>query len=351
MLHKHPSAEKAQVYFGITEKLKHDAANFFIYIQPKMGHIYDSSIYRALGEHHDLHDIRDKHLTHLSTLLTGGIDYRFIDESHRIRKKYADHGITTGEYIKLYQLIISYLSGEAHKKHWWRYKKYRDLNRAIRNLLLFDLAIGTSPKEIESSVGNFSQASAEPVQPRLLIDESETIQPTFDELSALVENSHTIINECYQALQSVLELINQSNVIALKDDMDTDSSIQTSLFANDFEYTLDLVKSPSNQNDPAFAEILSITRKKIHKISKLISMKKDEKDIHHTDTLEKMLNDVQGDIKKISTMDILQISQNVVGSNSSQDSLHHLLKKSSVMIESHLNNLEDLKARKIHLKQ
>jgi hypothetical protein len=229
MLHKHPSAEKAQVYFGITEKLKHDAANFFIYIQPKMGHIYDSSVYRALGEHHNLHDIRDKHLTHISTLLTGGIDHRFIDESHRIRKKYADQGVTTGEYIKLYQLIISYLSGEAHKKHWWRYKKYRDLNRAIRNLLLFDLAIGTSAKELESSVRNISKAQLTPKQ-ALLIDESETFQAKLEELSDLVENSHAIINECHQALQSVLELIQQSTTIAIKDEATNSASIQTSLF-------------------------------------------------------------------------------------------------------------------------
>lgn len=349
MLHKHPSAEKAQVYFGITEKLKHDAANFFIYIQPKMGHIYDSSIYRALGDHPHLHDIRDKHLTHLSTLLTGGIDHRFIDESHRIRKKYADQGVTTGEYIKLYQLIISYLSGEAHKKHWWRYKKYRDLNRAIRNLLLFDLAIGTSPKELEASAGNFSNVP-ELSQATLLIEDSSKFQATLEELSELVETSHAIINECYQALQSVLELINQTHTVALKNDENTASSAQTSLFTNDPEYNLDLLKTPSNQNDPALGEILSIARKKIHKISKMILMKKDDGDGHHIHTLEKMLNDVQDDIEKISSMDILHIPQRIKGTDASQDTLHSLLQKSSMMIGSHLNNLEELKARKLHLK-
>ncbi|MDP3936159.1 MAG: hypothetical protein Q8Q56_04145 [Alphaproteobacteria bacterium] len=350
MLHKHPSAEKAQVYFGITEKLKHDAANFFIYIQPKMGHIYDSSVYRALGEHHNLHNIRDTHLTHLSTLLTGGIDHRFIDESHRIRKKYADHGITTGEYIKLYQLIISYLSGEAHKKHWWRYKKYRDLNRAIRNLLLFDLAIGTSPKELESSAGNFPQIPAAATQTTLLIDEPAMFHATLEELSELVETSHTIINECYQVLQSVLEFINQSNTSAVKEEENNDSALQRSLFANDSEYKLDLLKSPSNQNDPALAEILSIAYKKISKISKIISMKEDVGDSHNIQTLEKMLNDVQHDIEKISTMDVLQIPQNINGSSSSKDTLYNLLQKSSTMIGSHLNNLKELKAKKLYLK-
>lgn len=351
MLHKHPSAEKAQVYFGITEKLKHDAANFFIYIQPKMGHIYDSSVYRALGEHHNLHDIRDKHLTHLSTLLTGGIDHRFIDESHLIRKKYADQGVTTGEYIKLYQLIISYLSGEAHKKHWWRYKKYRDLNRAIRNLLLFDLAIGTSPKKVESSVGNFSSVEETSDQATLLMDESETFKATLEELGELVENSHAIITECYQALQAVLELINNSNsMTSKKADERSDSVIQSSLFSNDPEYNLDLLKSPSNHNDPAFGEILSITLKKIHKISKIISMQKDAGDAHHINTLEKMLNDVQEDIEKISTMDVVQIPQKITRYGSSTDTLHSLLQKSSTMIGSHLTNLEDLKARKLYLK-
>ena len=95
MLHKHPSAEKAQVYFGITEKLKHDAANFFIYIQPIIGQIYDNSVYRALGEDFNSKDIRDKHLTHISTLLSGGIDHRFMEESHALQKKYADPLFTT----------------------------------------------------------------------------------------------------------------------------------------------------------------------------------------------------------------------------------------------------------------
>jgi hypothetical protein len=350
MLHKHPSAEKAQVYFGITEKLKHDAANFFIYIQPKMGHIYDSSIHRALGEHHTLHDIRDKHLTHLSTLLTGGIDHRFINESHRIRKQYADQGVTTGEYIKLYQLIISYLSGEAHKKHWWRYKKYRDLNRAIRNLLLFDLAIGTSAKELGSSVDSFSKSPTTPIQTTLLIDEFATLQDTLEELSALVETSYIIINECHQALQSVLELSNQSNAIVLNDDTKTSSVAQASLFTETSEDKVDLFKSSPHQNDPAFTEILSTAHQKIQKISKIISTSKNSEDTHQTLNLEKMLNDVQEDIKKISSMDIFQTPQTTAKSTSPQDSLHRLLQKSSAMIGSHLNNLEEIKARKIYLK-
>lgn len=351
MLHKHPSAEKAQIYFGITEKLKHDAANFFIYIQPKIGHIYDNSVYRALGEPHNLHDIRDKHLTHISTLLTGGIDHRFIEESHLIRKRYADQEVTTGEYIKLYQLIISYLSGEAHKKHWWRYKKYRDLNRAIRNLLLFDLAIGTSQKELESSADNFSKISATSNQlSTVLNDQSEEFTATLEELSALVENSHAIISECYQALQSVLELINKSAAVVESDTVISESLLQASLFANDPEYKLDLLKSPSNLNTPAIGEILSIARKKIHKISTLISTKKDWDNDQPTHTLEKMLNDVQKDIEKISIMDVLQSPQNTTAFTSSSDTLHSLLQKSSTMIGAHLNNLEELKSRRLYLK-
>ncbi|MDP3641237.1 MAG: hypothetical protein Q8R43_02250, partial [Alphaproteobacteria bacterium] len=317
---------------------------------PKMGSIYDSSIYRALGEHPNLHDIRDHHLTHISTLLTGGIDHRFIDESHRIRKKYADQGVTTGEYIKLYQLIISFLSGEAHKKHWWRYKKYRDLNRAIRNLLLFDLAIGTSQKDLESSLDNFSKISAASSQTPLLIENSETFKATLEELSELVENSHEIISECYQALQSILELTTPSDAVAVKDNATTTSAIQTSLFANDPDYNLDLLKSPSNQNTPDIGEILSIARKKIHKISTIISTKKDGEAEYSTNTLEKMLHDVQKDIEKISTLEALQIPQNIAGFGSSPDTLHNLLQKSSTMIGFHLNNLEELKTRKLHLK-
>ncbi len=212
------------------------------------------------------------------------------------------------------------------------------------------MAIGTSPKELESSVGNFSQASTIPSQTTLLIDESETFKATLEELSELVENSHAIISECYQTLQSVLELINQSNTVAIKDNATTASVIQTSLFANDSEYKLDLLKSPSNQNTPDIGEILSAASKKIHKISKIISMNKDGEDTHSINTLEKVLYDVQKDIEKISIMDVLQIPQNITGFCSSPDTLHSLLQKSSTMIGSHLNNLEELKTHPPYLK-
>jgi D-ribose pyranose/furanose isomerase RbsD len=350
MLHKHPSAEKAQIYFGITEKLKHDAANFFICIQPKLGQIYDNSVYRALGENFNFQDVRDKHLTHLSTLLTGGIDHRFIEESHSLQKKYAGLGVTTGEYVKLYQLIISYLSGEAHKKHWWRYKKYRDLNRSIRNLLLFDLAIATSPKELESSVDNFKQ-SKNLLQPALLDEASLEYKTTLDELNLLLENSHAIINECHQVIQSVLELTQQSKTFLLEDTSNDAINVQPSLFANDFEETLELIKMPSNQNRPAFEEVLSLTQEKIQKVSQLVSTETKEMDPQQINALEELLNDIHEDISTLSTIQGLPVSKNKSKVDPSHHSLHELLKKSSAVMGSHLNSLEQLKEQKILLKK
>lgn len=338
MLHKHPSAEKAQVYFGITEKLKHDAANFFIYIQPKLGQIYDNSVYRALGEHFNFQDVRDKHLTHISTLLTGGIDHRFIEESHLLHKKYIDRGVTTGEYVKLYQLIISYLSGEAHKKHWWRYKKYRDLNRSIRNLLLFDLAIATSSKELESSISNAHQ-SKKLLQSTLSIEDPLALQSTIEELKALLENSYAIINECHHVIQSIIASTPSEKSKSFEGSALESIDIQPSLFSNDFEEQLDSVKTPSNRNQPAFEEILSITQEKIQKVSQLVSTNTMEMSAKQ---LEDILSDIHADIDTISNMH----TDSIPSISSSQHTLHGLLKKSSAAIGSHLNSLEALKEGK-----
>lgn len=340
MLHKHPSAEKAQVYFGITEKLKHDAANFFIYIQPKLAQIYDNSAYRALGEHFNFQEVRDKHLTHLSTLLTGGIDHRFIEESHLLHKKYIERGVTMGEYIKLYQLIISYLSGEAHKKHWLRYKKYRDLNRSIRNLLLFDLAIATSSKELELSLSNAPPYKML-LQSALSIEDPTILQTTLEELKELLEASHAIINECHLVIQSILTSNPLDKSLPSQDSIGKTLNIQTSLFSNEFEEYLDIVKAPSNQNQPTFEEILSLTQGKIQKVSKAISMKTEKMDSKEVKALEEILNDIHEDIRTITHTHLGQTPT----IRSSQRTLHTLLKKSSAEIGSHLTSLEQLKER------
>lgn len=349
MLHKHPSAEKAQVYFGITEKLKHDAANFFIYIQPKIGQIYDNSVYRALGEDFNSKDIRDKHLTHISTLLSGGIDHRFMEESHALQKKYADHGVTTGEYVKLYQLIISYLCGEAHKKHWWRYKKYRDLNRSIRNLFLFDLAIATSSKELESSIAN-ADSTHPTYQPTLLTEDSLVFKTTLDDLKELIDNSHAIITECQEVIQSVLAIALELTTLH-QEKTSEEIAIQPSLFANDYEYEVESLKKPSNQNQPPFEETLSITQGKILKASQIVSLKTKEMSAQQIKTLEEMLNDIHEGITTLSNMHPGQATDSTLAIRSSSHSLHALLKKSSVAMGAHLNSLEQLKEQKAFLKK
>jgi hypothetical protein len=342
MLHKHPSAEKAQSYFGITEKLKHDAANFFIYIQPKLSYIYDNSIVRALGDHFNSKEVRDKHVAHLSTLLTGGIDQRFINESHQIRKKYAKLDVTTGEYIKLYQLIISYLSGEAHKKHWWRYKKYRDLNRSIRNLVLFDLAIGTSPRELDATLHELGTAHSLHTS-QLTKTISAEVQQAVTELTMLTEKSYHTLNECYNALQSALDTNEPVPLTAdtLKVEVNTPTA-QASLF--EVEIITDDIKALSHENKPAFMKILSCTRKKIYKASQLITIAAND-----PQSLEKVLNEIQEDIDKLSQF--TSIKPSIYEDSKNQNAaLHTLLKKSKQAIQSNLNNLEELKENQSYIK-
>lgn len=341
MLHKHPSAEKAQSYFGITEKLKHDAANFFIYIQPKLSYIYDNSIVRAFGDHFNSKEVRDKHVAHLSTLLTGGIDQRFINESHQIRKKYAKLDVTTGEYIKLYQLIISYLSGEAHKKHWWRYKKYRDLNRSIRNLVLFDLAIGISPRELDAT---FHELGTAHIQTPLLTETiSAEVQQAVAELTMLIEKSYHTLNECYKALQSALDAHEPVPLTAdtLKVEVNTPTA-QASLFED--EIITDDIKALSHENKSAFMKILSCTRKKIYKASQLITRADND-----PQSLEKVLNEIQEDIDKLSHLTPLIPTINE-DSKIQNAALHTLLKKSTQAIQFNLNNLEELKENQSYIK-
>lgn len=344
MLHKHPSAEKAQTYFGITEKLKHDAANFFIYIQPKLSYIYDNSISRALGENFNSKEVSDKHVAHISTLLTGGIDHRFINESHQIRKKYATLGVTTGEYIKLYQLIISFLSGEAHKKHWWRYKKYRDLNRSIRNLLMFDLAIATSPREVDASLHDLDTSIA---LNKVLITEAinNEIQKSLDDLTSVMEQSYKALNDCYKALESALEQTHPTQVSTheLVSKESSSSTPQASLFED--EVSTVYLSAPSNKNEPAFINILSHVQEKVSKASLHVMLGK--KDPH---ALENMLTEIQEDIEKLSSLNPVNTSNTKVDLLIEPSALRTLLQKSTQTIESNLNNLEVLKEKQLNLK-
>lgn len=144
MLHKHPSAEQAQIYFGITEPVKKASSLFSKYLEKDIKHIYNVSIYQALKDHYDVSHLKDLHIAHIQKLLIGAIDDTFMKQSATLWGHFNKQGVTIGEYIKLYQLLMSYFSAEAHKKYWFRYAKYRELNRSIRNLMLFDLAAGTS---------------------------------------------------------------------------------------------------------------------------------------------------------------------------------------------------------------
>lgn len=360
MLHKHPSAEKAQNYFGISEKVKHDSANFFIYIQPKLGNIYDNSIARALDEHFVSQFIRDRHLSHLSTLLAGGIDHSFIEESHAIWLKYSTHGVTTGEYIKLYQLIISYLSGEAHKKHWWRYKKYRDLNRAIRNLLLFDLAIGTSSNDrpLESYDSkkpphSVSAASA-------LFNSTDGLQRSIDELIELAQRSYDALHQGYNTIQDILDLtvnppkndLNKRNISTLEESADNSQFKQASLFA--YENNEEPSKSASNENKPAFLELVSQTHKKVQKISTLLMSSHYSSSKSEAESLEKMIQEVEQDIENVIknlTQETMHLQQkDSLPGIASHSELYQLLHKSSETIEAHLNKMAYFKEKKLYLK-
>ncbi len=144
MLHKHPSAEQAQIYFGITEPVKKASCVFSKYLEKDIRHIYSVSVYQALKDHYNVSGLKEPHIAHIQKLLSGNIDDDFIKNSALLWANFYEQGVTIGEYIKLYQLLMSYFSAEAHKKYWFRYAKYRELNRSIRNLMLFDLAVGTS---------------------------------------------------------------------------------------------------------------------------------------------------------------------------------------------------------------
>lgn len=138
------SNHKLLNYFGITELTQQESALFFIHIQEKLPKIYNLSTFRAIPSPLNLQNIRNQHVAHISTLLTGGGDNNFINKSNEIWQAYQSIGVSHGEYVKLYQLIISYITSEAHKKYWYKYRKYRQVSRAIRNLLMFDLALSMS---------------------------------------------------------------------------------------------------------------------------------------------------------------------------------------------------------------
>lgn len=360
MLHKHPSAEKAQNYFGISEKVKHDSANFFVYIQPKLGNIYDNSVAKALGENFSSQFIRDRHLSHLSTLLAGGIDHSFIEESHSIWFKYSAQGITTGEYIKLYQLIISYLSGEAHKKHWWRYKKYRDLNRAIRNLLLFDLAIGTSFHEHHSKENKSQHLSPAIPQPTPLITHDLDLQSSIEELNELVQNSYDALHQGYNMIQEILELslassqkiMPKENLITPEELIDNSPFKQEALFTADSDIVL--FKPATNENKPAFLELVSQTHKKVQKISNLVASTSSSSSLIKKGNLEKMIQEIETDIEKViktlPEFDVFGNQKETFSELKSSSELYNLLQKSSETMEIYLNKMAGFKEKKLQLK-
>lgn len=362
MLHKHPSAEKAQYYFEITEKIKQDASSFFPHIQPKIGNIYDNSARRSLDENFNFPHVRDKHLAHLSMLLAGGIDHAFIEASHQLYMMYATEGVTSGEYIKLYQLIISYLSGEAHKKHWWRYKKYRDLNRAIRNLLLFDLAVGTSSKGLTSSTEQTTALLPSNVQ-SFSSENFAELQQLVDELSQLVNTSHAILHECHEAIQSTLDTAAFFNTPIAQEVTLKNAALSNKILKDNNDYfrqpplfTQELLveseKTAVNENQPAFLEILSQLHKKIQKIVGVIMTGYYNAQPQHQ-SLELMIHDIQNDIEAIS--DSLH-QGNILSTKGYQETstkfishqeLHRILHKSSEVLEGQLNKLEGFQAKRL----
>lgn len=338
MLHKHPTSEKLQKYFGITEKAKYDSASFFIYIQPKVGKIYDASVLKALGEDFNPHKIRDKHIAHLSTLLTGGIDHAFVTNAQKIYAVYNNEGITPGEYIKLYQLIMSYLNGEAHKKNWWRYKKYRDLNRAIRNLLLFDLAISTSP---EKSASTTEEYTTQNLPTDIKIPEPNIEQNIKADLDAL--DSYTLLKDCYNALQTTIETTTH--------EIESYTAFAQPTLFKDFHQE-ELYKIPSNNNQPLFLEALSQTQQKVSTTLNFIKndyylSSNNEKDLELSKTIQEILKDIEIISNELASVSNIFTSAHL-GSNS-KDNRHHahlnsLLKNFSSTIEKHLHNLSSHKA-------
>lgn len=333
MLHKHPTAEKLQKYFGITEKTKYDSASFFIYIQPKIGKIYDASIQKAVDEDFNSHKIRDKHIAHLSTLLTGGIDHTFVTNAQGIYAQYTEAGVTTGEYIKLYQLIMSYLNGEAHKKNWWRYKKYRDLNRAIRNLLLFDLAVSTSS---EKNISLTKESTTQLAPSDIKKYEVSIAQSINADLLSI--DSYSLLKDCYNALQTTIKTAIEEVEVSLP-------FVQPTLFTE--QHQEEFHKAASNNNQPIFLEALSQAQQKILIALNFIkndyyALKSNEKDL----ALEKIIEEIINDIGTISN-ELMYASRmfthphlaNTPKGKNHHEHLNSLLKNFSLSIEKHLHSL------------
>ena len=337
MYHKKDSVEKTQKYFGITEQLKNDAANFFVYIQPKLGKIYDESVRRGLREDLNFHDIRDKHLSHLSTLLTGGIDRRFIEESCLIWKTYAAKGVTMSEYIRLYQLLMSYFSGEAHKKHWWRYKRYRNVSRAVRNLLLFDLAVGTDLTEASVEKQGADIAA-------LNKDDANQLYITLEEMTQFIQQSHHMLQEAYELLQGALDMVSQARpesdtMKAVDKAADANNCvIQPTLFAN--EGNDPFLKKPGNHNHPVFLDVLTQTHQKIQAAAKLVHSGAGKNKQNHL-LLDQILDEVNTTLHIISNQLLQEDNIDInTPSRPEYEALYSLLQRSSKTIETHLHHLE-----------
>lgn len=228
-MHKVISNHKLLNYFGISENTQHESALFFIYIQSKLSTIYDISAFKAFPSPLVLRNIRNKHISHLSTLLTGAIDNQSHNNAHQIWLFFKKSGVSYGEYVKFYQLIISYLTGEAQKKYWYRYKKYRKVSRAIRNLLMFDLAVSVSfyqlldePLYVEQNLRHLNEATIQnaPNQtehfgiiatyPSFPTDLPKTQQLQLFEETALKQNLNAFIDSEIEKIDQKIDFITES---------------------------------------------------------------------------------------------------------------------------------------------
>lgn len=163
-------------YFGITERMQQNAQVFFEKVRKKLPAIYDASARRGSISQEAITSARKAHIQHLALLLSSP-HKRSTDITDELVNTYLAHNTSPVQISRLYQVLLSHLCGEAHKLYWWRYKKYRDINRTLRALLIMDLG---------SILQHMQAAHA---------DSPYSAQKRFDTLlNSLLDRTNTLVN-------------------------------------------------------------------------------------------------------------------------------------------------------------
>lgn len=213
-------------YFGITPRMQEKAKTFFEKVRKKLPAIYDACAKRAFDAPNAIAAIRRLHLEHLTALFSG--EYEKLEaEAMEIGELFIEFDITPLEISKFYQVLLSHLCGEAHQLNWWKYKKYRDINRTLRGLTLMDLgtilhqkqlAVARPKendfKELHEKVtvlfNNFLKHS-ENISKRLdpeaetSLDTSEAATISPETVHPTIQDEIETLSESLSALQSALE--------------------------------------------------------------------------------------------------------------------------------------------------